>query len=50
MRVGVVRRQVRDVAPAVVTVTEHRLHKHRCGCGRITTAPAPTGVALAPVS
>jgi transposase len=49
-RVGVTRRQVRDVAPAVVTVTEHRLHKRRCGCGQVTTAPAPTGVAAAPVS
>jgi len=48
--VGVVRRQVRDVAPAVVTVTEHRLHRRRCGCGKVTTAPVPAGVADAPAS
>lgn len=47
---GVTRRQVRDVAPAVVTITEHRLHRRRCECGQVTTAPAPTGVAAAPVS
>jgi transposase len=45
---GVVRRQVTDIAPAVATVTEHRLHQRRCGCGKITTAPAPVGVADAP--
>jgi transposase len=49
-RVGVVRRQVRDVAPAVLTVTEHRLHKRRCECGQVTTATAPAQVAAAPVS
>lgn len=47
---GVVRRQVTDVAPAVATVTEHRLHRRRCGCGQVTTAPAPVGVAGAAVS
>jgi transposase len=47
---GVVRRQVTDVAPAVATVTEHRLHQRRCGCGKITTAAAPAGVADAPTS
>jgi transposase len=47
---GVVRRQVTDIAPAVVTVTEHRLHRRRCGCGTITTASAPAGVAAAPAS
>jgi transposase len=47
---GVVRRHVTDIAPAVATVTEHRLHQRRCGCGKITTAPAPVGVADAPAS
>jgi transposase len=47
---GVLRRQVTDIAPAVATVTEHRLHQRRCGCGKVTTAPAPTGVADAPAS
>jgi transposase len=47
---GVVRRQVTDITPAVVTVTEHRLHRRRCGCGTVTTAPAPPGVADAPAS
>lgn len=47
---GVVRRQVTDIAPAVATVTEHRLHQRRCVCGKITTAPAPVGVAGAPAS
>jgi transposase len=47
---GVVRRQVTDIAPTQATVTEHRLHQRRCGCGKITTAPAPTGVADAPAS
>jgi transposase len=47
---GAVRRQVTDIAPAVVTVTEHRLHRRRCGCGTVTTAAAPAGVAAAPAS
>jgi transposase len=47
---GVVRRQVTDIAPAQATVTEHRLHQLRCGCGMVTTAPAPAGVAAAPTS
>ena len=47
---GVVRRQVTDIAPAVATVTEYRLHQRRCGCGKTTTAPAPAGVADAPTS
>ena len=46
---GVVRRQVHDI-PAVIAreVVEHRLHRRRCGCGAVTTAPAPAGVS-APV-
>jgi transposase len=47
---GVVRRQVTDIAPAIARVTEHRLHQRRCGCGTVTTAPAPAGVADAPAS
>jgi transposase len=47
---GVVRRQVTDIAPAVATVTEHRLHQRRCGCGKVTTAAAPADVASAPAS
>ena len=34
----------------MVTVTEHRLHRRRCGCGKVTTAGVPAGVADAPVS
>jgi transposase len=47
---GVVRRQVTDIAAAVATVTEHRLHQRRCGCGTVTTAVSPVGVAAAAVS
>jgi transposase len=47
---GMVRRQVTDIAPAVATVTEHRLHQRRCRCGQVTTALAPMGVADAPAS
>ncbi len=38
------RRQVHDIPPVSVTVTEHRLHRRQCPCGRATTAPAPDGV------
>lgn len=41
---GVERRQVFDVPPIAVTVTEHQLIKRGCGCGTITTADAPDGV------
>lgn len=37
-------RQVRDVPPVAIRITEHRLHKRACGCGVVTTASAPTGV------
>jgi transposase len=47
---GVVRRQVTDIAPAQAMVTEHRLHQRRCGCGTVTTADGPVGVAAAPAS
>ncbi len=46
---GVVRRQVHDIPAITPTVTEHRLHKRRCGCGTTTTAAAPAGVGAAAV-
>lgn len=48
-RVGVERRQVFDLPPMRVRVTEHQLVKRRCGCGATTCATAPAGV-VAPVS
>jgi transposase len=47
---GFTRRQVHDIPMASVTVTEHRLHKVRCGCGRLTAAAAPEHVAGSPTS
>jgi transposase/uncharacterized coiled-coil protein SlyX len=38
------RRQVHDIPPVSVTVTEHRLHRRQCPCGTTTTAAAPDGV------
>jgi transposase len=38
------RRQVHDIPPVSVAVTEHRLHRRQCPCGVTTTAPAPHGV------
>jgi transposase len=45
---SVTRRQVFDVPPVRARVVEHRLMARRCGCGTVTTATAPAGVA-APV-
>jgi transposase len=42
--VGAERRQVFDIPPIEVRVTEHQLVKRRCGCGTVTTADAPDGV------
>ena len=42
---SVTRRQVFDVPPIRVRVVEHRLMARRCGCGTVTTASAPAGVA-----
>lgn len=42
-------RQVIEVPEVAPTVTEHRAHEHRCGCGHLTKAPFPAGVS-APVS
>jgi transposase len=46
---GVVRRQVFDIPTITVRVVEHRLVSRRCGCGAVTQAAGPAGVA-APVS
>jgi transposase len=46
--VGVERRQVFDLPPITVRVTEHQLITRRCGCGTATRADAPEGV-MAPV-
>ncbi|MGH8968163.1 MAG: IS66 family transposase, partial [Actinomycetes bacterium] len=45
---GVERRQVFDLPPVEVEVTEHQLVRRRCGCGVVTCADAPEGVS-APV-
>jgi transposase len=42
-------RQVIEVPEVVPTVTEHRAHACRCGCGHLNTAAFPVGV-RAPVS
>ncbi|AZM48753.1 hypothetical protein DMB38_25905 [Streptomyces sp. WAC 06738] len=42
--VGVERRQVFDIPPISVKVTEYQLVKRQCGCGTVTTADAPAGV------
>ncbi len=48
--VGFARSQVRDIPVVTVTVTEHRMHRLRCGCGVTTSAPVPAGVRDCPVS
>jgi transposase len=45
---GIERRQVFDLPPVTVTVTEHQLIERECGCGQRTRAAAPAG-AEAPV-
>ena len=42
--VGTARRQVFDLPTSRVQVVEHRLQRRSCGCGVVTTAPAPAGV------
>jgi transposase len=42
--VGVERRQVFDLPPIRVRVTEHRLVIRQCGCGTSTCGAAPSGV------
>lgn len=41
---GLMVRQVHDIPTVAPTVVEHRLHRRRCGCGRVTGAKAPDGV------
>ncbi|MGH3631916.1 MAG: IS66 family transposase [Sciscionella sp.] len=43
-QVGVRRRQVFDIPPIAVRVTEHQLIERRCGCGCVTAGRAPEGV------
>lgn len=47
--VGFQARQVIELPEIIPTVTEHRAHTCRCGCGQVTTAAFPDGV-RAPVS
>lgn len=47
---GVSSRQVFDVPPVTVRVTEYMLYKKQCRCGCVTAATPPAGVADAPVS
>ena len=42
--VGLARRQVFDLPPIAIRVSEHELVSRRCGCGATTTAGAPVGV------
>ncbi|MBT9298990.1 IS66 family transposase [Rhodococcus sp. GOMB7] len=42
--VGVVRRQIFDLPPETIHVTEHQLISRRCHCGTSTRADAPAGV------
>jgi transposase len=46
---GMVRRQVHDIPTITPVVVEHRMHRRRCSCGTMTTAPAPAGVGAAAV-
>jgi transposase len=48
LEVGMERRQVFDLPPMTVRVTEHQLIARRCGCGATTCGSAPEGV-TAPV-
>jgi len=41
---GLTRRQVFDLPPISIRITEHQLVSRQCGCGRTTTADAPEGV------
>jgi hypothetical protein len=41
--------KVLDIPPAALTVTEYQMMSRTCGCGQVTTAPAPTGVTGGPV-
>jgi transposase len=41
--------QVVDIPLAALTVTEYQMMRRTCGCGQVTTAPAPAGVTGGPV-
>ncbi len=41
--------QMLDMPPAALTVTEYQMMSRTCGCGQVTTAPAPAGVTGGPV-
>ena len=41
--------QVFDIPPAALTVTGYQMMRRECGCGQVTTAPAPPGVTGGPV-
>jgi hypothetical protein len=43
-------RQQLDIPLVTATVTEYQLHSLRCGCGRVTRADLPDGVADAAIS
>jgi transposase len=47
--VGEEARQVFDLPPVALHVTEHRVERRRCACGATSAAPFPTGVS-APAS
>jgi hypothetical protein len=47
---GVVARQVIEIPLVTAERIEYRLHKKRCGCGHVTRAGLPPGVADVPVS
>ena len=42
--VGEEARQVFDLPPVALQVTEHRAQRRRCGCGELSAAPFPEGV------
>ena len=47
---GMLARQQIDIPLVTATVTEYQLHSLRCGCGHVTRAELPAGVADAPIS
>jgi transposase len=47
---GILARQQIDVPLVTATVTEYQLYSLRCGCGHVTRAELPAGVADAPIS
>src|SRR5271169_3020106 len=40
--------QVADIPPPALTVTDYQMMRRTCGCGQVTTAPAPPGVTGGP--